>query len=219
MPTCLLNVVKILATGAPVAMSSTALIRIKWESFNWVSSDSRQVLLSVCYKMGKSRATDPSSLAHSLFNTIQSLSLSFTSFSRQTHRVLQTAFIHMVFPTPSCPCSPFMNPLLTSQPPPALDGPCFCTLCYPPCSTLYTGGLAGGGFSVYSHVLHWATDNNIPVSGIQRDAVVSVEPCTVCNPPFPTSQWYPLTWLTEVHSADRRDPLGLETPVPFTSPP
>lgn len=80
MPTCLLNVVKILAMKAPVAMSSTALICIKWESFNWVSGDSCQVLLSLCYKMGKSRATDPPSLAHSLFNTIQSLSLSFTSF-------------------------------------------------------------------------------------------------------------------------------------------
>lgn len=113
MPTCLLNVVKILAMRAPVAMSSTALICIKWESFNWVSGDSCQVLLSVCYKMGKSRATDPPSLAHLLFNTIQSLSLSFTSLSRQTC----LAFIHTVFPTLPCPCPPFMNPILTLQHP------------------------------------------------------------------------------------------------------
>lgn len=147
MPTCLLNVVKILAMRAPVAMSSTALICIKWESFNWVSGDSCQVLLSVCYKMGKSRATDPPSLAHSLFNTIQSLSLSFTSFSRQTC----LAFMHTVFPTLPCPCPPFMNPILCNTPP--LDGPCSCTLCYPLCSTPYAWGLAGGGFSVCSHVL------------------------------------------------------------------
>lgn len=139
MPTCLLNVVKILATGAPVAMSSTALIRIKWESFNWVSGDSRQVLLSVCYKMGKSRATDPSSLAHSLFNTIQSLSLSFTAFSRQTCLVSQAAFIRTFFSTPPCSCPPFMNSLLILQIPPS-DGPRSYTLCYPPCSIPHAWG-------------------------------------------------------------------------------
>lgn len=110
MSTCLLNVVKILAMRAPMAMSSTALTCIKWESFNWVSRDFCQVLLSVCYKMGKSRATDPPSLAHSLFNTIQSLSLSFTSFPRQTC----LAFIHSLSYS-SLSLSSFKNPILPLQ--------------------------------------------------------------------------------------------------------
>lgn len=147
MPTCLLNVVKILAMRAPMAVSSTALICIKWESFNWVSHDSCQVLLSVCYKMGKSRATDPPSLAHSLFNTIQSLSLSFTSFSRQTCLAFTQSFLLFLVPVPLlwtlfwlCNTAP-------------LDGPCFCTLYYSICFMPYAWRLAGGGFSVCSHVL------------------------------------------------------------------
>lgn len=110
MPTCLLNVAKILVTGAPVAMSSRALIRIRWERFNWVSGDSHQVLLSMCYKMGKSRATDPSSLAHSLFNTIQLLPLSFTSFSRQTHPILQGCLHTCSLSFSSLSLSPFYEP-------------------------------------------------------------------------------------------------------------
>lgn len=205
MPTCLLNVVKILATGAPVAINSTALIRIKWESFNWVSGDSRQVLLSVCYKMGKSRATDPSSLVHSLFNTIQLLSHSFTSFSRQTHLVFQAVLIHTVFLTPPYPCPHFMNP-----PTNLLQMTSLCSVICP-APLVVLGDLLLVGF--LSTAIHCPEPrgSNIPVSGNWGAAVFHLEPCKPYSPPFPISQQYSLIWwlrLTEDPGPILLTPLG-----------
>lgn len=210
MPTCLLNVVKILAMRAPVAVSSTALICIKWESFNWVSCDSCQVFLSVCYKMGKSRATDPPSLAHSLFNTIQSLSLSFTSFPRQTCLDFIYSLTHS-----SLSLSPFYetySDLATPHPWIALSS---ALSAVPFALLLMLGGLLVVGF------LSAAMCCNRPLTAVSpflapvnhhgsRRALHSTQSPFSHQPVIPSAP---------PHWGSFRQPRGLEPPAPFTSPP
>lgn len=152
--------------------------------------------------MGKSRATDPSSLAHSLFNTIQLLSRSFTSFPRQTHLVFQAVLIHMAFLTPPCPCPPFLNPPLALQSP-LLDRPCsLCSLLSP---LLYSWRLGTCCWWVFC------------LQPDLRSCCSSFRALHASQPPFPTSQQHLLPGLLRsIHLAIESD-CGDPSPIHLTS--
>lgn len=155
--------------------------------------------MSLCYKMGKSRATDPSSLAHSLFNTIQLLSCSFTSFPRQTHLVFQAVLIHMAFLTPPCPCPPFWNPPLALQSP-LVDSPCsLCSLLSP---LLYSWRLGTCCWWVFCLQPRTALGNWQQYSCFwdPKSCCSSFRALHASQPPFSHQPAASSTWFTEIYS-------------------